>query len=145
MTSPTQTHETFHREEAVKGSSDRVFGLVFAGFFTLVAVWPWIFSSGPVRLWAVGVAAAFAAVAVVAPRMLGPANKAWMRFGLLLSKVMNPLVLGLLFFATVMPIGLLMRALGKDLLRLKFDRNATTYWIEREPPGPAPDTMRNQF
>ena len=61
------------------------------------------------------------------------------------EEVMNPLVLGLLFFVTIMPIGLVMRAFGKDFLRLKLDRNAKSYWIEREPPGPPPQSMRNQF
>ena len=76
---------------------------------------------------------------------LGPLNRLWLKFGLLLYKVMNPLILGLLFFVTIMPIGLVMRAFGKDFLRLKLDRNAKSYWIDRSPPGPPPQSMKNQF
>jgi hypothetical protein len=79
------------------------------------------------------------------PRVLAPLNKLWTKLGLLIYKVMNPIVLGLLFFVTIMPIGLLMRVFGKDFLRMKIDRNAKSYWIERKPPGPPPQSMRNQF
>jgi hypothetical protein len=88
---------------------------------------------------------AFAGAALLRPGVLAPLNRLWMRFGLLLAKVVNPLVLGLLFFVTILPIGLIMRALGKDLLRLKLDRSARSYWIAREPPGPPPPSMRNQY
>jgi len=76
---------------------------------------------------------------------LRPLNRLWLRFGLLLHAVMNPLIMGLLFYGTVMPIGLLMRLFGKDPLNLKRDAQASSYWIMRTPPGPAPDTMSNQF
>jgi hypothetical protein len=72
-------------------------------------------------------------------------NRLWLKFGLLLYKVMNPLVLGLLFFVTITPIGLVMRAFGKDFLRMKMDRSAKSYWIDRAPPGPPPQSMKNQF
>ena len=74
-----------------------------------------------------------------------PFNRLWFRFGLFLNKVVNSLVMGLLFYFTVTPIGLVMRALGKDPLRLRFDRGARSYWIKRQPPGPEPETMRRQF
>jgi hypothetical protein len=91
------------------------------------------------------VAAAFAAVAVLAPAWLAPMNRLWFRFGMLLHHVVNPIVMGVLFFAVILPIALLMRAFGKDPLRLKHDAQASTYWIAREPPGPAPGSMRKQF
>ena len=94
---------------------------------------------------ALPLAAAFLLVALVYPRLLGPLNRLWLKFGLLLYKVMNPLILGLLFFVTIMPIGLVMRAFGKDFLRLRLDRTAKSYWIDRTPPGPPPQSMRNQF
>jgi len=97
------------------------------------------------RSWASAVAAGFALVALLAPRLLRPLNQAWFRFGMLLHRVVSPLVMGLLFFVTVTPIGLLMRLTGKDPLRLRFDPAADSYWIDREPPGPPPDSMRNQF
>lgn len=139
------THERIAREEAVAGSSDRSFGLVFAGFFTvllLLKLWSGWSTSGWIYL---GLAAAFAVVALTVPGVLAPLNRLWMKFGLLLHRIISPLVMGMLFYVVVTPIGLLMRALGKDLLRLKRDAGAASYWIERTPPGPAPDTMKHQF
>jgi hypothetical protein len=137
-------HESFHREEAVHGSSDRAFGLVFAAVFLAIAVVPWLFG-GRFHAWSLGVAAAFGALALAAPRILAPLNRLWLRFGLLLHRIVSPVVLGIMFFLVVTPIGLLMRALGKDPLRLRFDRAASTYWIPREPPGPPPDSFTDQF
>ena len=96
------------------------------------------------RGWGVS-AVVFLVIAYTYPQVLGPLNRLWLKFGLLLYKVMNPLVLGLLFFVTITPIGLVMRAFGKDFLRLRMDRGAKSYWIEREPPGPPPQSMKNQF
>lgn len=137
-------HEDYSREEQVKAGTDRGFGFVFAGFFALISALS-LWRGGVGWHWMLPVSAAFLAVALIYPKALAPLNKGWMKFGLLLYKVMNPIILGLLFFVTIMPIGLLMRAFGKDFLRLKLDRNAKSYWIERAPPGPPPQSMRNQF
>ena len=98
-------------------------------------VWPWLF----------GIAALFAAAALVRPGILRPLNWLWFRFGLLLHSVVNPVIMGVVFYVAVLPTGLVMRALGKDLLRLKFEPDRDTYWIARQPPGPAPETMKDQF
>ena len=140
----TSTHEDYSREHAVKGSSDRSFGLVFAGFFAIVAVLPLFHGAAP-RVWALAVAAAFALVAFVRPALLAAPNRWWMKFGLLLAKIVNPIVMGLVFYLTVTPTAAIMRLLGKDPLRLKIDKSAKSYWIERNPPGPAPETMSQQF
>ena len=140
----SQLHEDYSREEEVKAGSDRSFGLVFAGFFAIL---------GALSLWrhsqtwhyTLPLAAVFLVVALTYPRVLGPLNRLWLKFGLLLYKVMNPIVLGLLFFVTIMPIGLVMRAMGKDFLRLKREPDAKSYWIARTPPGPPPQSMKNQF
>jgi len=137
-------HEDFGRSGDVKVGSERGFGFVFAAVFSIVALWP-LLSGGPVRLWALIAAAGFAAAAALMPRALRPLNLLWFRFGMLLHKVVTPLVMGLIFYATVTPTAALMRLFGKDPLRLRFDRSAKSYWIERVPPGPAPDTMRHQF
>jgi len=79
------------------------------------------------------------------PKVLAPLNKLWMKFGLLLHSIVNPLVMGLLFFLTITPIALFFRASGKDQLRLKLDPAARSYWIVREPPGPDPKTMPNVY
>ena len=79
------------------------------------------------------------------PRALAPANRAWHRLGLLLHRVMTPVVMSVIFFATVTPMAVFMRLFGKDPLRLKREPEASSYWIPREPPGPEPDSMKNQF
>lgn len=139
------THERIDRHEEVVGSSDRAFGFVFAGVFailTLVKLWRGWTDFGYIWL---ALAAGFAAVAMAMPSLLAPLNRLWLKLGLLLHKVMTPLIMGLLFFVVVTPIGLFMRMLGKDLLRLRRDAGTKSYWIDRTPPGPAPDTMKNQF
>jgi hypothetical protein len=80
----------------------------------------------------------------ISPAALAPLNR-MDAFRLLLHRIVSPLVLGVMFFGVVTPMGLVMRALGKDPLRLRFDRDARSYWIDRRPPGPAPDTLNNQF
>ena len=82
---------------------------------------------------------------VLYPRILGPFNRLWLKLGLVLHAIVSPVVMGLLFYSTVTPIGVLFRWLGKDPLRLRLDHDADTYWIERRPPGPAPNTMPRQF
>jgi saxitoxin biosynthesis operon SxtJ-like protein len=144
MTDSANTHESFARNQAVKGSSDRAFGVVFTVLFVVIGLLP-LFSGGAIRVWSVAVGAAILAVALVRPSLLAPFNRAWMKFGLLLHKITNPIVMGLIFFGAVTPTALIMRALGKDPLRRRFDPSAPSYWIERDPPGPEPDTMKQQF
>jgi hypothetical protein len=139
-----QTHETLTREEKVKGSSYRSFGLTFA-VVALILAGIWLWRGRDWWMYALAAAAAFAIVALVAPKLLAPLNKAWLKFGLLLHHVVNPVVMGLLFFGCITPMGVFMRLMGKDFLRLRFDRQAPSYWISREPPGPTPESMRNQF
>ena len=138
------THETFVRVEKIVAGSDRSFGLVMAAALVLVTglngwhagrLWPW---TG-------GMAALLLVTALLRPAALHPLNLIWLRFGLLLHSVVNPIVMALVFYGTVLPTGLVMRALGKDLLRLKRQPDANSYWIPRVPPGPAPETMRDQF
>jgi hypothetical protein len=97
------------------------------------------------RWWSLAAAVAFLLSALLFPRVLRRLNWLWLKVGLVLHAIVNPVVMGLLFYLTVTPIGLLFRWLGKDPLRLHFDTTADTYWIERRPPGPTPDTMRRQF
>ncbi len=139
------THERIGREERVVGSSDRAFGFVFAGLFALLTLlklwrgwtaWGWVF---------LVLALAFAAAAAAAPGILAPLNRLWLKLGLVLHKVVTPIVMGLLFYGVVTPMGVAMRLMGKEFLRLKRDPDAKTYWIERDPPGPPGDTMKNQF
>jgi predicted membrane metal-binding protein len=132
--------------------SERSFGLVFAAVFGLIGVWPAVhlgwspqFEPGLVRIWSLAIAGLFLAAGLLTPALLAPLNRLWFMFGMLLSRVMTPLVMGVVFVLTVIPTALVMRLRGRDLLRLKIDRQAKSYWILREPPGPAGDTMRNQY
>lgn len=126
------------------GASDRSFGFVFCAVFAIVGLLP-MAHGGTARVWALLLSGIFAGVAVWAPRHLAPLNRRWMRFGLLLHKIVSPLVLGVLFFLVLTPTALLMRACGKDALRLRFEREATTYWIARVPPGPTGASMKDPF
>lgn len=145
MARPVSTHERIERQEEVVGSSDRTFGFVFAGFFSILTVLKWWKGWTEFGLVWLGLALVFLALALTVPRVLAPLNRLWTKLGLLLHRVVNPIIMGLLFFLVVTPIGLIMRATGKDLLRLKRPKDQKSYWIERTPPGPAPDTMKNQF
>lgn len=137
-------HESLSLREEVRRSSDRSFGLVFAVAFLVVALFPMVHGR-EARLWALAPAAAFLGFALIRPALLTPLNRLWFRFGLLLARVTNPLIMGLVFFLVITPMAMIMRLRGADLLRLRLDREAKSYWIERTPPGPAPASMTNQF
>lgn len=127
-----------------KQGTDRAFGLTFAAVFVLIALWPLLRGEWP-RLWAVAIAMAFGAAGLLFPAALAPLNRAWIRFGAVLHRVISPLVMGAIFFLVVTPIAYLMRLAGKDPLALRLDPAATTYWIKREPPGPEAASMQQQF
>ena len=138
------SHEVFFRDEKVVAGSDRSFGLVMAAALAAVTslnawhlgrLWPW---TG-------GLAALLLAAALLRPAILHPLNLIWLKFGLLLHRVVNPVLMALIFYGTVLPTGLVMRMMGKDMLRLKRQPGADSYWIVRKPPGPSPETMRDQF
>ena len=106
-------HEKFRLSGEVKSSSNRSFGFVFAVVFALIGMWPLI-GGHAARLWALAIAAAFLLIALVRPKLLAPGNRLWTRFGLVLHRVVNPLIMGLIFFLAVTPTALVMRALGKE-------------------------------
>jgi hypothetical protein len=139
-----QTHEDLSRTQTVKASSDRFFGLTFFAVFLILALWP-LLAQGPVRPVALGIALAFLAVSLIAPKWLAPLNRLWLKFGELLHSITSPIILGIMFFGVITPVGWLMRLAGKDLLRMKFDRDAPSYWIRREPPGPDKASLKRQF
>lgn len=137
-------HEDLRRSAHSRSSSDRNFGLVFAAGFTLLGLWP-LLKRGPVRWPLLTVAVVFLVAALIRPAWLRPLNKVWTMFGLLLGRIMNPIMTAILFFLVFTPAGIIGRLLGKDPLRLKRSPEASTYWIIRTPPGPAPETMAKQF
>ena len=121
--------------------SEKSFGNVFAVVFFLIAFYP-LLDGGDPQLWAVGVAFLLAAVAYLAPRLLALPNKLWFKLGMALGAVIAPIVMGLVYFTTVVPVGLVMRLMGKDLLQQKLDAEAKSYWIERKQPV---GSMKDQF
>ena len=131
----------------IETGSNRSFGLLVGGILVgiggvraaLAASVDWI----DIALWTIGAPLVLAALA--APRILTPLNRGWMLLALALSKIITPVVMGIVFIATVVPIGLIARLMGKDLLKLRLEPEAKSYWIERDPPGPAPETMKDQF
>jgi hypothetical protein len=126
---------------AVRIGSERSFGLVFAGVFALVGLYP-LLAAAPVRLWALALAGAFLAAALATPRLLAPLNRLWFRLGLALGKVMSPIAMALLFVVALVPTALVLRLRGKDPLRLRLDRDVASYW---EPRTRQPGPMGDQF
>lgn len=131
-------------EDAIKGSSDRVFGLMFAAIFTGISLWP-LLHEMQIRFWALAAGSVFLVLALAWPRALSWLNRAWMRFGLLLNCIVSPLAIGVVYYFALVPMAMLMRMLGKQPLKLKRDAEAISYWIPRKPPGPDPKTMSDQF
>jgi len=124
----------------IKVGSNRSFGIVFFIVFFLIATYP-LLSEGDLRLWSLFISIIFLILGILNSKILSPLNKIWFKFGIFLGKIVSPLVMGLIFFAVVTPIGILMRFLNKDLLNLKFNKNST-YWIEKNGPK---SKMKNQF
>ena len=124
----------------IKIGSNRSFGIVFFILFLLVALYPTINSEG-IRMWSIIVSLIFLVLGLLDSKILTPLNKVWFKFGILLGRVISPLIMGVIFFFVVTPIGLIMRILGKDVLNLKYNSNKT-YWIEKTGPK---SKMKNQF
>jgi hypothetical protein len=138
------THEVFFRDEKIVAGSDRSFGFMISAVLVVLTLWnSW--HTGRLSPWTSCLAALFLAAAWLRPSVLHPLNQIWLRFGLLLHKVINPIVMALIFYGAVLPTGLVMRMMGKDLLRLKLQLGTDSYWIVRQPPGPSPETMKDQF
>lgn len=132
------------RATKIEGSSDRVFGCVMAIFFVLIALIP-LYSGQCIRWWALLIAGLFLAAALLFPRSISKLNQWWMRLGLLMSVIVSPIAMGIVFFCAITPFGVIMRVFGKNLMSLHFDPKKDSYWITRQPPGPDPKTMKNSF
>ena len=122
-------------------SSEKSFGVIFSIVFLIVSLYP-LFNSEGLRIWALVVSTIFFLLAITAPKTLVLPNKIWFKFGILLGSIIAPILMVLVYFITVLPIGLIMRLLGKDLLKQRIDKNTRSYWIKRnEPVG----SMKQQF
>ena len=124
----------------IKVSSNRSFGIVFFIVFLLIATYP-LLKSNDVRVWSLLISFGFLILGLMNSKILSPLNKLWFKFGLILGKIISPLIMGIIFFVVVTPIGVVMRVLKKDLLNLKYNQKET-YWIEKTGPK---SKMKNQF
>lgn len=112
----------------VRAASDRAFGLVMSAFFGLLALWP-VARGEPMRWWGAAIAAAFLVLALARAPVLAPLNRAWTQLAVALHRVMSPVAMAVLFFGVLTPVALAMRLCGRDVLRLRANRKAPSYWI----------------
>ena len=139
----TGWHEPLHHEQRTAGSSNRSFGLIFATACGALGALAWYRHNGAALLWFIA-ALSFLLLALFAHPLLGPLNRVWAGFARLLSKIVNPLVMAIVFFGAVTPLGWLLRLFGKDPLRARFEPALPSYWIER-PSKHKRHSMRRQF
>ena len=121
-------------------SSNRSFGIVFFIVFLIIGIYPML-NKGDLRLWSLIFSVIFLILGLLNSEFLTPLNKIWFKFGIFLGKIFSPIIMALIFFFVVTPIGLLMRFIGKDVLNLKFN-NDKSYWVEKKGPK---SKMKNQF
>ena len=126
--------------EDIKISSNRSFGIVFFIVFLIIATYPLI-DNGDLRIWSLITSIIFLILGLINSKILRPLNKLWFKFGILLGRLISPIIMGVIFFFVVTPIGIMLRIFGKDVLNLKFN-NAKSYWIKKS--GPI-SKMKNQF
>jgi hypothetical protein len=127
-----------------KMGSDRNFGVVFAVFFLILGVLPSV-SGDPLRLWAFIASGVLFALALVAPQLLAIPNRVWYRIGLLLGKVVTPILMGALFLTAIIPVAFVLRLFGKDLLRLERQSGLRTYWLPKTKSAVTPASLKDQF
>jgi len=127
--------------DKIKISSNRSFGLLFFVVFLIVSLWP-LTHEGSIRIWSVIISAVFLILGLINSKLLTPLNLLWFKFGMILGAIVSPIVMGIVFFLVVTPIGLALSIMGKDLLNKKYNKKKETYWIKRETPI---GTMKRQF
>ena len=127
--------------DEIKLGSNRSFGIVFFIVFVLIATYP-LLNQEEIRIWSLIISFLFLFLGLLNSKILTPLNKLWFRFGLFLGKIISPIIMGVIFFLVVTPIGLLMRFFGKDVLNLKLNKKKSSYWIEKVGPK---SKMKNQF
>jgi len=125
----------------IKISSNRNFGLVFFFIFLVVSIWPLTHNESP-RIWSAIISLAFLILVLTRSKLLTPLNRLWAKFGIILGSIIAPIVMGVVFFLVITPIGLFMKIIGKDLLSIKYDKKKETYWVKRDKPT---STMKQQF
>ena len=125
----------------IKIGSNRNFGLVFFFVFLIISLWP-LLNEGAPRIWSLAIAIIFLILGLLNSKILTPLNILWFKFGLLLGAIVSPIVMGVIFFLVITPIGFFMKIIGKDLLNNKYDNKKKSYWIDR---SKTKSTMKQQF
>jgi hypothetical protein len=143
----SRTHETFAEHLALRTGSERSFGLTVGGILAAFGLYRGLLGSGPdwLACLLLVLGAALVGTGLLAAYLLAPLNRAWTTVGLLLFKVVNPMVMLLIYIVAIVPMGLILKLIGYDPMRRAREPHARSYWIERRPPGPAPETMVDQF
>ncbi len=127
-------------KQNVKLPTNKNFGIVFGIVFLIIGLWP-LFYENEIRIWSIIISIIFIGLGFLNSKILTPLNKLWMKFGLILGSIVSPIIMGVIFFLVVTPIGIFMKILGKDLLNLKFNNNRT-YWMKK---SDIKSKMKNQF
>ena len=125
-------------------STERIFGSMFFLFFFLLSIYQ-LTKQQDFYLWSLIIAIFFLLLTILIPQSLKPICQIWIKLGKKMHVIVSPIILGFIFFLVITPMGLALRFFGKDLIRLHFDPNMSSYWIKRNPPGPLPDSLKNQF
>ncbi|HUP94272.1 MAG TPA: SxtJ family membrane protein [Burkholderiales bacterium] len=125
-------------------SSDRSFGLVMAAFFMIVGIWP-LFYGGAIRGWSIMISLTFALLSFVRPAALSRLNRAWFKLGWVLHRVTSPIILGLMFYGVITPLGLLRRVFVRDPMKLRFEPEKRSYWVKHDQRGTTPESLTDQF
>ena len=129
------------KQKEIKIGSNKSFGIVFFVIFIIIALWP-LLKDENIRVWSIIVSITFLTLGLLNSKILTPLNKLWMRLGILLGAIVSPIVMGVVYFGVITPIGLIMKLFGKDVLNLKIDTNKNTYWILKKK---IPSKMKDQF
>ena len=129
------------KKHEIKIGSNRSFGITFFVVFLIVGIWPLLYSES-IRIWSIIISLIFLFLGLIKFRYLTPLNKLWSKFGILLGAIVNPIVMGIVFFVVLTPIAIIMRLIGKDILKRKFNKSEKTYWIYREK---IKSSLKNQF
>ena len=129
------------KTDEIKKSSNKSFGIVFSFVFLIIALYPLI-NDHEIRLWSLIISIIFLLLGLTNSKILTPFNTVWFKFGIFLGKIVSPIIMGIIFFLVVTPIGLLMRLFGKDVINLKLNKNESSYWVEKVGPK---SKMKNQF
>jgi len=130
-------------DQAATRKELRQFGLLVGAVFTVIGLWPLVFRGEPLRLWAIGIGGLLIVCGGILPQLLAPVYKGWMWVGHIMGWINTRILLGIMFYALVTPIGVVFRLMGKDRMRQRFVESSTTYRVVRSPRPPS--HMKLQF